>query len=48
MAIFWVQHYYPLPIIFEDFGMADEPPLRQNLTSQDSDEHLSRGNVLPP
>ncbi len=47
MAVFWVQHYYTLPIIFEDFGMGDEPQLRQNLISQDSDEQLSRGLCRP-
>ena len=24
MAFVWVQHYFPLPIIFEDTGMGDE------------------------
>lgn len=24
MAFVWVQHYFPLPIVFEDIGMGDE------------------------
>jgi RNA recognition motif-containing protein len=43
MAVFWVQHYYTLPVIFEDFGMGDEVPPRPGFISQGNDEHLSRG-----
>ena len=43
MAIFWVQHYYTLPIIFEDFGMGDELPPRQILARKESNDQLPTG-----
>jgi hypothetical protein len=39
MAVFWVQHYYTLPIIFEDFGMGNELPQgRQPQLTDDTDD----------
>jgi len=39
MAVFWVQHYYTLPIIFEDLGMGNEPPHgRQPQLTDDADD----------
>jgi hypothetical protein len=32
MAFVWVQHYFPLPVIYEDLGMGDE--LQRQLTSE--------------
>jgi hypothetical protein len=29
MAVFWVQRFYTLPIIFENIGMGNEPPQRE-------------------
>ncbi len=26
MAVFWVQHFFTLPVILENFGMGDEIP----------------------
>lgn len=46
MAVFWVQHYYTLPIVFEDIGMGDEPPLRQNIPMSSGDGNLQRGVYL--
>lgn len=39
MAVFWVQHYYTLPVIFEDLGMGNElPHRRQPQLTEDSDD----------
>lgn len=39
MAVFWVQHYYTLPIIFEDLGMGNERPHgRQPQLTDDADD----------
>ena len=29
MAVFWVQQYFTLPVIYEDIGMGDEVPFTQ-------------------
>lgn len=29
MAVYWVQHYFTLPVIFEDIGMGDEQQNRR-------------------
>jgi hypothetical protein len=29
MAVFWVQQFFTLPVIFENFRMGDEPPQRR-------------------
>ena len=29
MAVFWVQQFFTLPVIFENTGMGDEPPQRR-------------------
>jgi hypothetical protein len=29
MAVFWVQQFFALPVIFENIGMGDEPPQRR-------------------
>jgi hypothetical protein len=29
MAVFWVQQFFTLPVIFENIGMGDEPPRRR-------------------
>jgi hypothetical protein len=29
MAVFWVQQFFTLPVIFENFEMGDEPPQRR-------------------
>lgn len=45
MAVFWVQQFFTLPIIFEDFGMGDELPhhRRQVPILKDLDTHEQQG-----
>ena len=42
MAFLWVQHYYPLPVIFEDLGMPDDLQ-RQHFQSSDNTQNRLRG-----
>ena len=44
MAFVWVQHYFPLPIIFEDLGMGDE--LQQRSVSSDQLQNRLKGKFL--
>jgi hypothetical protein len=46
MAVFWVQHYYTLPIIFEDLGMGDEIPHRRKPQLTDDLDDQQRGTIL--
>jgi len=46
MAVFWVQHYYTLPVIFEDLGMGDELPHRQQHQLTDDADGYQRGMTL--
>lgn len=48
MAVFWVQHYYTLPVIFENIGMGDEFPPRPNITMNDGEINQSRGLRFSP
>lgn len=44
MALFWVQQFYTLPVIFEGLAMGDVPPLRQSLASNEHQDN-PRGSL---
>ena len=52
MAVFWIQQYYTLPVIFEHLGMGDELPNRRQPQLIDETDEQQRGttltHLLPP
>ena len=50
MAVFWVQQYFTLPVIFEHPGMGDEPSHRHQpaLTELSGTDHAGKYNSTNP